>query len=91
MDSNADSNGIRVSGVHRCSPTSSKPAGRARIGHRGTRTDHFDDTGGQVVAGANPVSPTGTFRSFFASLRLTVEPHAVAMIIEWTSRGRQLR
>jgi hypothetical protein len=30
----------------------------ARIGHRRTRTDRLDDTGGQVVAGSNPVSPT---------------------------------
>jgi hypothetical protein len=33
-------------------------ASRARIGVRRTCTDPFDDTGGQVVAGSNPVSPT---------------------------------
>ena len=58
-DSNADSNGTQFVGIR------DRPQGcrklsyeLRRAGHPRMPTDVENDTGGQVVAGSNPVSPT---------------------------------
>ena len=61
MDSNVDSNGTQFVGVRGCSATYLNGLRTVRTGRPRMPTDAENDTGGQVVAGSNPVSPTDVY------------------------------